>query len=63
MSFKEKIMEGAVQKAAEKMATSMRVLEDNMITVQKNQCEYEAYIKDIIERLKRIEANQNRKKE
>jgi len=52
--FNEKIQKIAEQ-SGKKLIENMKVLQDHQLTIQKNQCEQEAYLKDITDRLKRIE--------
>lgn len=48
-------MEGTFHEAANKIADNLKILEEHLITVQKNQKEFEQYLKDIQGRLKKIE--------
>lgn len=51
--MKEKLM--LVFESFPKLGENIDILENHMITVQKNQIEFEKYLQDIQERLKRIE--------
>lgn len=54
MSLKNKL-ENIAGKMGDEYLNHVKILENDIITVQKNQVEEEQYLKDIVERLKRIE--------
>jgi len=41
--------------ATKEISRQLKLLEDHLITVQKNQVEFEKYLVDIVERLDRLE--------
>jgi hypothetical protein len=55
MGIIDRKLESIAQSSGKKLIDNMKVLQDHQLTIQKNQCEQEAYLKDITERLKRIE--------
>lgn len=55
MGLFDKKMQELTEKAGKQLEANMKALEKHQITIQENQCEQEAYLKDITERLKRIE--------